>query len=313
MTERNIDTTMWTNDEWFQSLDYLQKLLFLYMWTNDHCNSAGVYEITVKTISDETSIPNEEIRVNLPLLHEKVQWWPEHNVIWVKNFVKRQSKSPTFLQSVAKCLRKIKQQEICEVFMDYNNTLLIPYEYPTNTLSIPPIYDEKNRVSIPSISVSFSGINTNNNIYNNNNIYIYTYYGENFGKLSDEIIRDIEILVNEYSGKMVFAAMKEAKRVRKCSMGYVNGILNNWRQDGSRNNGHGKNGETGKWSLEDVELKCISCGNLQIKKMVSGAANMVRLGKVDIAALKRDKCVKCGEMGNYEYSPGHVAGGAVEN
>lgn len=128
--ERTKDTGYW-NDDFVQGLPPLGKLLFDYLWTNSDCNQAGLYHITLRTMAFDTGIPEDELPDILHLLDKKVKWWPELNLVWVKNFLKRQIKSPTFLVAVAKCLDKINFPEIINEFLDYNlnrYNLIIPYE-----------------------------------------------------------------------------------------------------------------------------------------------------------------------------------------
>ncbi|AOV98874.1 hypothetical protein [Dehalococcoides mccartyi] len=54
MAERGFQTELWT-DPFIQGLSPEAKLLFIYLWTNKHCNQAGLYEISLKTMAfDET-------------------------------------------------------------------------------------------------------------------------------------------------------------------------------------------------------------------------------------------------------------------
>jgi len=53
LAERGFQTELWT-DSFIQGLSPEDKLLFIYLWTNKHCNQAGLYEITLKTIAFDT-------------------------------------------------------------------------------------------------------------------------------------------------------------------------------------------------------------------------------------------------------------------
>jgi hypothetical protein len=53
---RSVNTKIWC-DQWFESISVEEKLLWLYLLTNQYTNMVGVYEITLKRISFETSIP----------------------------------------------------------------------------------------------------------------------------------------------------------------------------------------------------------------------------------------------------------------
>ncbi len=139
MPERRFDTGYW-NDPDIIDLPMKVKLLYLYLWTNRHCNQAGLYEIALKTISFETGLTIEELPELLRILEKKVIWVPEQNLIWVKNFLHRQSKSPQFLAAAAKCLENIKNNGLIKEFIDYNvgYSLSIPYQEGMDRESIAP-------------------------------------------------------------------------------------------------------------------------------------------------------------------------------
>ncbi|MFH1087469.1 MAG: hypothetical protein V1737_02630 [Chloroflexota bacterium] len=139
MPERGFASETWNSDEWFQDLARDQRYLFIYLWTNDHCNQAGLYHITLKTIADETLFPKEALPELLSSLTPKVIWYPESNLVWVKNFLKRQSKSSKFLAAAAKCLTSIRDNNTVQELLDYNMrrySISIPYQYYIDRISI---------------------------------------------------------------------------------------------------------------------------------------------------------------------------------
>ncbi|GAI72820.1 unnamed protein product [marine sediment metagenome] len=153
MPERRFDDGYW-DDPFVQLLSRDGKLLYAYLWTNKHCNQAGLYQITPSTIAFETKLGEADIPQLLEELAPKVIWYRGENLVWVKNFIKRQSISSKFLVAVARCLTSINHHEAVEAVINYNReryTLLIPYEYPTD------------RVSIPSTSTSPSKSLSNSN------------------------------------------------------------------------------------------------------------------------------------------------------
>lgn len=140
MPERRFDTGYW-NDPDIMKLPMKAKLLYLYLWTNRHCNQAGLYEIALETIHFETGLELEEIPDLLELLKKKVAWYSDQNLVWVKNFLHRQGQSPQFLAAAAKCLKNIPNNGLVDEFIEYNQgryTLSIPYQYPIDRVSMPP-------------------------------------------------------------------------------------------------------------------------------------------------------------------------------
>jgi len=139
MPERGFATETWDSDEWFQELPRDQRYLFIYLWTNNHCNQAALYHITLTTIAFEAKFSKEELPDLLNSLSPKVIWYPTENLIWVKNFIKRQSKSSKFLAAVAKSLTSIHNNGAVKELLDYNlqrYSILIPYQYYMDKVSI---------------------------------------------------------------------------------------------------------------------------------------------------------------------------------
>ncbi len=150
MTERGVDDGYW-DDRFIQKLCKDAKMLFFYLWTNKHCNQAGCYEVTLETISFETRIEIDDLPALFKAIEPKATWFAEDNIVWVRNFVKRQTKSPKFLVAVAKSLKGIRNKEIVAEVVAYNerqHSLSIPYQYNMDI------------VSIPSASVSVSNAGT---------------------------------------------------------------------------------------------------------------------------------------------------------
>lgn len=138
MAKRSFNDNFW-GDEFVQSLEKDAKFLFAYLWTNKRCNSAGLYEITLKTISFETDINIDDLPRLFKLLESRVKWQPEHNIVWVVNFLKHQPKSPLFLKSVAVCLTEINANGLTNEFINYykEQGVCIPFGNGIDTVSIP--------------------------------------------------------------------------------------------------------------------------------------------------------------------------------
>jgi len=59
-TNRYISTSFW-DDEWIQTLDPSEKLLYLYYMTNPLTNIAGIYKVTQRRVSFDTGFTNDTI------------------------------------------------------------------------------------------------------------------------------------------------------------------------------------------------------------------------------------------------------------
>jgi len=60
-TQRFISTSFW-DDEWIQTLDPSEKLLYLYLMTNPLTTIAGIYEITVRRICFDTGFNSDTVK-----------------------------------------------------------------------------------------------------------------------------------------------------------------------------------------------------------------------------------------------------------
>jgi len=149
MTERRLDTELWSHPD-FQGLSTGAKLLYLYSWSNNHCNAAGLYRISLETIAFETRLPLAEIPTYLEELGPlDVEWQNGQKTLWVKKFLKHQGRSPKFLVAVAHALDQISDQDLVKTYLQYNNTLSIPYRYPIDSQSIDNSYStDRDRDSV---------------------------------------------------------------------------------------------------------------------------------------------------------------------
>lgn len=96
--QRMIDTATW-DDPWFAELEPDAKLMFLYLLTNRRSTAAGAFEITVRHMAFETGLGVDRVTEVLDMLSSRVVWWPEHQVIWIRNFFRHQAANDNFTKS----------------------------------------------------------------------------------------------------------------------------------------------------------------------------------------------------------------------
>jgi len=86
--QRYISSSFWS-DDWVDSLSVPEKLIYMYLLTNESTNVAGVYRITIKRIKDDTGIARDEISAALEKFSEAgksfffngymiIPKWPKH-------------------------------------------------------------------------------------------------------------------------------------------------------------------------------------------------------------------------------------------
>jgi hypothetical protein len=129
MKTRIIQTKIW-RDLYFVSLSQLEKLLFLYLITNEKINLIGIYELTDREILFDTGIKEEELEKAKKkfTLDKKIYFSGE----WVKiiNYDK-------YNAYIGEKNETAKEKELS--FVPKN---IIDYEYPIDGVSIPHRYSE---------------------------------------------------------------------------------------------------------------------------------------------------------------------------
>ncbi|GAJ22651.1 unnamed protein product, partial [marine sediment metagenome] len=213
--------------------------LFIYLWTNDHCNQAGLYHITLKTISDEALFSKDELPELLNSLVPKVKWYPEENLVWVKNFIKRQSKSPKFLIAVAKSLTTVHNNGAIAELLEYNSrrySISIPYPYTTSTVSIP----SKAAAAAKAVSVTNKGVGGGEDA---ELAEISRLYEENIGALTPVAADRLRDIVERYPPGWFGEALKEAVGAGARNLKYIEAILNRWEVEGFKAPKKGAEGE----------------------------------------------------------------------
>jgi hypothetical protein len=129
MAYRQISTATW-QDPWFEQLSPKAKLLFLYLWTNDVCNQAGLFQISQRRIEFEVGFRIDDV---IAELKAKVEWFPVENIVWVKNFFKWQCCNSSFVRAAVAGLGNIPKS-IVEKFITHNSELLKKHGVDTEAM-----------------------------------------------------------------------------------------------------------------------------------------------------------------------------------
>ncbi|HUV53030.1 MAG TPA: DnaD domain protein [Dehalococcoidia bacterium] len=228
MPERGFITGFWT-DAFIVKLPFEAKSLYAYLFTNDHCNQAGLYEIGLETIASETKLPESSLPELFSLLEPKIKWYPDHNLVWVKNFIKRQSKSPKFLIAVAKSLATIHNNGAIAELLDYNlerYSISIPYPYTTSTVSIP------SSAGAISVSVSDKEDRVVKGKGKSELADISQLYEENIGQITPIVAERLKDIAERYPPGWFGEALNEAVARGARNLKYIEAILERWKVEG---------------------------------------------------------------------------------
>jgi len=133
-TQRYVSTSFW-DDEWIQTLDPSEKLLYLYLMTNPLTNIAGVYKITERRISFDTGFNLDTIRHIFAKFEKVGKAYRKDEYVVLPSWPKHQKweKSAKVNEGIVRILQEL-EPEIIEFLIK------IGYKYPIDTLSIPYTY-----------------------------------------------------------------------------------------------------------------------------------------------------------------------------
>lgn len=245
---RQIHTTVW-KDDWVGELSTKEKLLWMYLTTNDRTTQCGVYVFSWRYAPFETGLSIEEIRkiISKFQIDGKIKFNESNNEIMIVNWLKYNSaRSPKVAAVIDKELKGIKTPEFeSEVIMrskdfdypiktEYSNsdTVSIPHQYPidtvsqkTDTISQPASASEPSSSPTPEpSSATASEAESEGCTAAVNPVKVYQ---ECFGVINPLIVQDIEHWVKDLSAELVCEAMKRANLEQK-GYRYAVGIMKNW-------------------------------------------------------------------------------------
>lgn len=111
MKQRMLNTSFWSDPWIVDELNPLDRYLFLYFLTNERTNLAGIYELSIRTMANETGIEQEEIKRMLTRLESRVIY--ENGWVMLRKAIKHQNfKSPKIQQGIDDILKQVPQELI---------------------------------------------------------------------------------------------------------------------------------------------------------------------------------------------------------
>lgn len=145
--QRYISTSFW-DDEWIQTLDPSEKLIYLYLMTNPLTNIAGVYKITDRRISFDTGFNLDTITHIFRKFEKAGKVYRKGEYVALPSWPKHQKwdKSTKVKEGIDRILKELEPEII--MFLSQ-----IGYRYPMDTLSIPYAYP-------PNYSYSYLDFNS---------------------------------------------------------------------------------------------------------------------------------------------------------
>ncbi len=106
--QRIINTKFWS-DPYIQSLKPDEKLVYLYLLTNERTSICGIYEITENTISFDTGLTVPRLRQIVDSLIHANKLRKEGNWVYLTNFNKHQKNNPSVEQGIERAIKELPE------------------------------------------------------------------------------------------------------------------------------------------------------------------------------------------------------------
>lgn len=116
---RSIHTRIWT-DQWFSDLGTEERLLFIYLFSNERASVCGMYELPLKYIAFETGISKERVCEILKSFETAGKVYYRDGYVWVVNLRKyNETSSDKVRVRIDKDLEAIPNNELKEMYYRY--------------------------------------------------------------------------------------------------------------------------------------------------------------------------------------------------
>ena len=102
-TGRLINTNFW-KDIYISNLDPIEKLLFLYLFTNPQTSLAGVYQLNVREVAFDTGIDKDMVAKVLKRFCDDGKMHYEKDWLVLRNFIKHQRPNPSIKLGIKKAI-----------------------------------------------------------------------------------------------------------------------------------------------------------------------------------------------------------------
>ena len=122
---RNIHSKIW-KDDWFTELAPDEKLVFIYLFSNERASVCGMYEMPIKFIAFETGISLDRVSEIMDTLSRAGKVLYEGGVVWVVNLPKYNN-SGSSPKIAVRAARDVEMIPDCNLKRRYLEAQKIPY------------------------------------------------------------------------------------------------------------------------------------------------------------------------------------------
>lgn len=145
-SKRIISDAVW-RDAWFQGLSPHEKLIWIYILTNEHLEICGIYELTIKTIQmelagDDEEIPRDKIKDVLTKFSDAGKILYQDHYIGIINWHQYNNflNNPNFERNIVNAVKALPESVssafVPVVFSDKLNAVITPSQRRPNAVII---------------------------------------------------------------------------------------------------------------------------------------------------------------------------------
>lgn len=132
---RQVHVSIW-KDAWYLDLEPNEKLLFVYLFTNESTNLAGIYKIALRVIAFETCLDISFVTDTLNKFAAAGKAFYEDGIVWIVNMRKYHETTSTKIKTrIQADIDVLPNCPIKQRYIAYY-TRNIPYPYPIDSSSL---------------------------------------------------------------------------------------------------------------------------------------------------------------------------------
>jgi hypothetical protein len=135
---RQIHTQIW-KDTWFLDLETDEKLLFIYLFSNERACLTGLYDLSDKVIAFETDMDRERIAETMARFEQAGKIHRDGSLIWIPNLMRYNANnitSPKIQAHLRTSLSSISDCPLKRQWIEHYNSI-VPEKYRMDTVWIP--------------------------------------------------------------------------------------------------------------------------------------------------------------------------------
>ena len=221
---RQIHVSIW-KDSWFLDLEPDEKLLFIYLFSNESTSLSGIYRVSRKVIAFETGLDKQRINEILEKFCTVGKVYNENDIIWIVNMRKfHETKSRKVQIRINGDVSNIPDCDIKSKYIAYHNGK-IPYPYPMDTT--PQLKedekedeDEKKKKEDKQ-SPSAADVSE-----------VVTAYESNIAVITPSAKETLVDWLKDYPKNWILDSFKIAVEYNKRNIRYCQVILDRWEREG---------------------------------------------------------------------------------